>query len=107
MKIIPDPLYLKMQCGANRISDGSARVLPLVASKIPFGRIQPRFRWIVMPSVICAPVVAGFYEPQLMFPIVLIWVISAWVLGSCVHCRTLAEADSDDLVTADQDSGEQ
>ena len=90
MKIIPDKVYCSMQCGASRMSSGSGMVLPLLATKIPLGIIDPKWRGFVMPGVILGVVMAGFQEPRLMLLIVPAWVVTAWKLGVCPHCRRIA-----------------
>ena len=104
MKIFPDAVYAHMQCGASRLSDGSTRVVPFVSEKVPDRLVPEKFRRLVLPGVICIPTVAAFYEPTLMFPIVLMWVIAAWMVGACPHCATPAEQDAH--VSADQDNGD-
>lgn len=90
MRIIPDKVYVPMQCGASRLASGSGMVLPFVASRVPFSRITKKWRGFVMPGVILAPIVAGLYEPRSMFLIVVIWMVTAWKLGVCPHCRSAA-----------------
>lgn len=106
VKIIPDRLYARMQCAASRLTSGSGRVLPFISTRIPFERVETKWRGFVMPGLILAPVVAAFMEPRAMFVIVPIWVFAAWKLGSCPHCRT-SEHHEEQAVSAAQDSGEQ
>ena len=106
MKIIPDRAYARMQCGASRLTNGSGRVLPFISSKIPFDKVAEKWRRFVMPGIILAPIVAGFIEPRTMGPIVLVWVIAAWKLGTCPHCARAARRTKDEELAA-QDSGEQ
>lgn len=94
MKIIPDRIYCSMQCGASRISSGSGMILPLLSLKIPLGFIDPKWRGFVMPGVILGVIVAGFTEPRLMLLIVPAWVVTAWKLGVCPHCRDSATRNS-------------
>lgn len=93
MKIIPDGMYANVQCGATRVTDGSRRVIPVVADTIPIHLLGRKIRWIVIPSIVLFPLVASFCEPLLMFPMSMIWVTASWVLGECFHCRDLNEGE--------------
>lgn len=102
MKIIPDRIYVRMQCGASRLADGSGRVLPFISSKIPFDALGSRWRRFVMPGIILAPLVAGFTEPRAMFVIVPLWLVLAWKHGSCPHCLRV-ESTGRAATSTDQD----
>lgn len=104
MKIFPDPMYARMQCGASRLSSGSSQSVPFFMKKLPTGSIPEKFRPFAAPAVICTLVVAAFYEPILMLPLVLLWSITSWVIGTCPHCTSLAERDA--YLSADWDDGD-
>lgn len=107
MKIITDRLYTPMQCAATRITKGSVLVIPFISSKIPFERFAKKTRKFLVPAIILAPIVAAFTEPRIMFVLVPLWVVMAYKLGACQHCRKSHEDVTGGFVPVSHGAGDQ
>lgn len=75
-----------MHCFAEKVTNGSGRVLPALRKKLPLDRVKPALRWAVMPGLIVGTVILVFTKNAAMWVVVPAWVFAAHKLGRTRHC---------------------
>ena len=76
-----------MRCAANRVWSGSAYVLPSLRKKIPFAKVKPVLRNLVMPAIIAVAVIVAFEKPVALWPMAVAWLVAAYRLGCSEHAH--------------------
>lgn len=75
-----------MRCAAERVGQGSGRVLPALRHKLPLEKVKPTLRWAVMPGVIVGSVVLAFQASVTLWVMVPTWLVFAHRFGTTAHC---------------------
>lgn len=90
-----------MRCTANRVWSGSSRVLPALRRKIPFAKVKPALRSLVMPAILAAAVIVAFSNPVTLWVMTAAWLIAAYRLGYSEHTH---EESDEGVAEAPEDS---
>lgn len=75
-----------LTCNAERITRGSARVLPELRRRLPLDKLRPASQYLAMPAILAMTGYMAFAEPRSMTFIVSAWLLAAHHLGHTKHC---------------------